>query len=448
MKNLLPHQIADADFLASKSFAGNFSGMGSGKTLSAIAAMQKVHPLVNTQTGITSINIIIAPPIALGMWASELAEASFRPCILRTSKKKPDASANVLLMSYDIATKRAAEFDNVNVLICDESHALKSVKAKRTKAILGKGGLCERAAHSWMLTGTPVTRWNDDLFPFLCRAGFDTLKADIGGMSMEKFQLKYCITQKRTFPGARFPTKMVVGSRNTDQLNEMIFDGMAVRHELADVWKNMPPITHNRLNIELSKSSELKEVLDFLDNTAMRDIEEAMRKQDESISSARRIIGLAKVDAAAAEIIDRVQSGNQPILVGAWHRQVIDGLVEAISDAGISVSSLDGRTSAKEKDRLTREFNDKQLSVLVGQISAMGVSLNLQRGSSHIIVVEEDWSPSIMDQFYARLHRMGQQHGVHVDTFIAETKLDRAVERINKAKRQHHGTLLETDNDN
>ena len=170
--------------------------------------------------------------------------------------------------------------------------------------------------------------------------------------------------------------------------------------------------------IELSKSSELKEVLDFLDNTAMRDIEEAMRKQDESISSARRIIGLAKVDAAADEIIERVNAGNHPILVGAWHRQVIDGLVEAISDAGISVSSLDGRTSAKWKDILTQEFNDKQLKVLVGQISAMGVSLNLQRGSSHIIVVEEDWSPSIMDQFYARLHRMGQQHGILLLRFL------------------------------
>ena len=163
MKNLLPHQISDAAFLASKSFAGNFSGMGSGKTLSAIAALQKVHPLVNTQTGITSINIIIAPPIALGMWAAELKDAGFLPCILRTSKKKPEPAASVLLMSYDIATKRAAEFDNVNVLICDESHALKSVKAKRTKAILGKGGLVERCRHSWMLTGTPVTVSNTHL---------------------------------------------------------------------------------------------------------------------------------------------------------------------------------------------------------------------------------------------------------------------------------------------
>ena len=97
--------------------------------------------MVNTQTGVTSINIIIAPPIALAMWAAELQEAGFISCILRTAKKKPEPAASVLLMSYDIATKRAAEFDNVNVLICDESHALKSVKAKRTKAILGKGGL-------------------------------------------------------------------------------------------------------------------------------------------------------------------------------------------------------------------------------------------------------------------------------------------------------------------
>ena len=42
MKQLLPHQIEDAEFLASKSFAGNFSGMGSGKTLTALQAIRLV----------------------------------------------------------------------------------------------------------------------------------------------------------------------------------------------------------------------------------------------------------------------------------------------------------------------------------------------------------------------------------------------------------------------
>jgi len=68
----------------------------------------------------------------------------------------------------------------------------------------------------------------------------------------------------------------------------------------------------------------------------------------------------------------------------------------------------------------------------------MGVSLNLQRGGNSIVVVEEDWSPAVMDQFYARLHRMGQGKPVHVDTLFVENKLSTAVHRISSAKRRAH----------
>ena len=88
------------------------------------------------------------------------------------------------------------------------------------------------------------------------------------------------------------------------------------------------------------------------------------------------------------------------------------------------------------------EFNAGEIDVLIGQIAAMGVSLNLQQGSNKIIVVEEDWSPSVMDQFYARLHRIGQKNHVHVDTFISDTKLDKAVGRISSAKQRSHHQLL------
>ena len=60
MKTLLTHQIEDSKFLASRAFAGCFSGMGSGKTLTALAACREVQAL--------SV-LIIAPPIALDMWA-------------------------------------------------------------------------------------------------------------------------------------------------------------------------------------------------------------------------------------------------------------------------------------------------------------------------------------------------------------------------------------------
>ena len=80
--------------------------------------------------------------------------------------------------------------------------------------------------------------------------------------------------------------------------------------------------------------------------------------------------------------------------------------------------------------------------MLVGQIAAMGVSLNLQ-GGSHIIELETDWSPAVMAQFRARCHRMGQKNHVHVDVFESDTKLCKAVKRIGATKAKGHNILME-----
>jgi SNF2 family DNA or RNA helicase len=46
-----------------------------------------------------------------------------------------------------------------------------------------------------------------------------------------------------------------------------------------------------------------------------------------------------------------------------------------------------------------------------------------------------------MDQFYARLHRMGQSQHVHVDTLETETKIDEAIYKISKEKARQHQIL-------
>ena len=437
MKTLLPHQIEDAQFLAARRFAGNFSGMGSGKTLTALEAFRLVRELVTDQV------IIIGPPISLRMWQSEFE--AFCPGdtaqLVKTGKTKIDGAATALIMSYEIATKRAAELSQLKAraLIMDEAHACKSVKAKRTIALLGNTGLASSVDHTWCLTGTPITRWNDDLYPFLARADLDGMKERCGGMSTDRFNLRYTVVQSRQFPGARYPTKMTVGSRNTDELYRWIFgDNLAVRRELADVWAAMPPLTTNRLQIGLDMDDELRDILAGF--KTVRQIEQAVASNDEHIATARRKIGEGKVCSAAAEIRDRIEIGQGPILAGAWHRSVIDALADELSDLRVGV--LDGRTSANEKARLQDAFNGKELDVLIGQIAAMGVSLNLQHGGNRIIVVEEDWSPSVMDQFFARLHRIGQTEHVHVDILESDDKLSQAVRRISNTKRGAHAVAM------
>ena len=432
---LLPHQIEDAKFLASRQIAGCFNGMGTGKTRTALEALVVAEVLRA---------VIVGPPISLRMWAAEAADhMGCRPQILSKGSTKIDPEADVLICSYEIATKRQHELmawareplgGMRAALICDESHALKSVKAKRTKAILGQGGMVNAFEHAWFLTGSPMTRWADDLIPFLFRAAPNELKRKIGALSIDRFNLRYCITQKRQFPGARYPVVMTVGSRNLEELGQ-ILAGCATRRTLDDVWKDMPPITHTRLPVEVSGLGSINRELDRM---TMSQIELAIAQNDESLATMRREMGLSMVPAAADFIADRCEAEQGAILVGAWHREVIDALVARLKDKAFRVAQLDGRTPAAQKTELQRMYNEGELDVLVGQIGAMGVSLNLQRGGNAIVVVEEDWSPSVMDQFYARLHRMGQGRPVHVDTLFVDNKLSTAVHRISQAKRRAH----------
>ncbi len=440
-KEPLPHQIEDAAFLASKSFAGNFSGMGSGKTLTALEAIALVR-----DPGEDKI-IIVCPPIAMNMWQIEFADyLSADAQIVKTGKTKLDGTAAAYILSYEIATKRFAELKELaaKVLIFDESHALKNMKAKRTRFLIGKHGLCESATHTWCLTGTPSTRWNDDLFTFMCRAGYSQLKEKIGKVSFDRFNMRYCIVQTKQWPGARFPVKMTVGSRNTVELNEMLFGGMAVRRELKEVWAAMPPITKTRYTIKLDSSDELKALLKDLANKNIRQIEKGLVAKDESLSRTRRLLGMAKVRDSAKLIAERVEDGSGPVLVGAWHTDVIDSLKASLTaTSDLSIGILDGRSALGAKSMLQEAFNDGKLDVLIGQIAAMGVAIDLQHGGNNIICVEEDWSPAIMDQFYARMHRMGQANHVHVEILESDTKLDKVVSKIAGRKAAGHNQLME-----
>jgi hypothetical protein len=432
---LLPHQIEDAKFLASRQIAGCFNGMGTGKTLTALQALIEAEVLRA---------VIIGPPISLRMWAQEAANWTGATVqILSKGSTEIDPKAEILICSYEIATKRQHELmrwaevplnGRRTALICDESHALKSVKAKRTKAILGRGGMVNSFEHSWFLTGSPMTRWADDLIPFLFRAAPQEIKRKIGALSIDRFNLRYCVVQERKFPGARYPVKMTVGSRNLDELGA-ILAGCATRRTLDDVWESMPPVTHTRLAVEVSGLASINRAIDKM---TMAQLEQAIAQNDDNLSSMRREMGASMVPAAADFIWQRADAEQGAILVGAWHREVIDALVAQLRGKKLRVAQLDGRTPAAQKTELQRQFNEGELDVLVGQIGAMGVSLNLQRGGNAIVVVEEDWSPSVMDQFYARLHRMGQGKPVHVDTLYIDNKLAKAVHAISQAKRRAH----------
>mgnify|MGYP003149601787 CR=1 FL=1 len=443
--SLLPHQIEDAAFLASKKFCGNWSKMRTGKTLTALEAVRLLNPASQCNAV-----IIVGPPISLSMWKEVFEQhvGGFAQ-IIRSGKQQIIRDNDAVIMSYAIAAKRRDELKalGAKVLILDESHALKTISAKRTKAILGKYGLCESVDHCYMLSGTPSTRYSDDLFSFLCRADAAGMKERVGKVDMSRFRLRYCITQKKKFSAAqRFPIEVVVGNRNLTELNEWMFDGgLAVRRESVE---GMPDLTTNRLIVDLDLDPELRAMLKTMEKQTVAQIQEDVANKEEHISTMRRKLGVAKVKHSVTEIVDRIKAGNGPILVGAWHIDVIDALWAAVEDKGLNTYTMQGNTPAYLRDKIVADFNAGEIDVLIGQISAMGVAIDLSGGGGHIVVIEEDWSPAIMEQFYYRMMNFGETaHPVHADIFASDTKLDKAVSRINAAKSRGHNTMMETAND-
>lgn len=431
--DLFPHQEMGADFLAERNVAGLFFGMGTGKTLTSLEAARRAS---------ADRIVIVGPPISLPMWQREATNwLDLNPdmvSILKSGKQKI-GSEKVLVVSYAIASKRPVELWNwlaaarCSVVIFDESHALKNVEAKRTKALIGKGGMTDASTdHIWFLTGTPITRWNDDLYPFLARADKPGMKKHCGGVSISRFKRQYTVQQERMF--GRKKAWLTISNRNTAELAEWLYSDSALRVDLEEVYKDMPPLTTNAYVIDLDKDAELSAMLKDMEKMTVAEVRENAKKSPE-LATVRRRIGEAKVPAASKEIVERLESG-QKVLVGAWHTSVIDGICDRLAAAGYVVGVIDGRASSQTKSRLEEQWNSGQLDAIVGQIGAMGVSLNLQKGGSQIIVVEEDWSPTIMDQFYARLWRYGQEKHVHVDILRSDTKLDQALAKISHAKAQ------------
>lgn len=365
--------------------------------------------------------VVVAPPIALRMWKKEIWEQCGKDAQrIKTGKDKIDPSADAYVMSYSMAGK----FDlKPDVLVLDEADALKTLNSERTKAIFGKNCnmlncVAADVEHVWFLTGTPIRRYADDVYPVLRALFRDELTA-AGITSIEAFRNRFCVAQMRRFHPRQPATMTVIGNKNEGELRELIYGNeIAVRRTIHDVAAYMPPLTVRTVTVDFDNSDELKE--------ATGDAVYA-GEQDPIMAKARRLLGVAKTAHVADYVFTTWEQLSCPVLVLYWHKDVGAALEGYFKQRDLVVNKIDGTTSAADKQRYEDAFNAQESDILLGQIASMGVAINLQKGSHYAIFAERDWSPAAQEQALRRLWRLGQEVHVHVDICEADHPMDEAV---------------------
>jgi len=427
MIKLSPEQVEDALRMANEQDLPNFSKAGTGKTHTALKAIELTK---------AKQSLVLAPKIALGWWQEQASEFLGADARILKSGSSPLAG-DIMITTYDIARNMKArlwEYFSYGNLVLDESQNVCNPDAGRTRAVFGNscdlvGSLAERFEQVWPMSGTPIQNYANDLFTQVC-ALHPELFEKHGVTNYDSFCRKFTFTRKKQFHPNMKPVMKISGNVNEILLSRIVYTELDAIHRIEAA--GLPPIRTRHMYVPLKLDADMRKLMAEVDKLPLDQIMAAINAPDSIIAKAWRFIGLIKVAEVVPYIGDCVKDG--PILVGCWHRDVMTAYCTKLREMGLKVEQVHGGTPDLNRAVFRKMFNNGEIDVLIGQMKAMGTAWNLQEASSHIIVAETHPTPSVIEQFYKRVHRRGQKNHCQLDIVVGDNKLDRALEGVRQRK--------------
>lgn len=395
---LHPYQEHGVAWLASRQRALLADEPGLGKTAQVAAAARKL-------LGVGGLVVVICP-------------ASLRTNWQREWKRWNLGRQELQVFSYEQAHKAPR---GCHVLVADEAHYLKNRTAKRTRVFYEDLALYAKTV--WLLSGTPAPNNAAELWTH-----FHYLwPQSIGNASWFKFVQTHCNWSMGDY-GMK-----IHGTKNPAAIRELLRPVM-LRRLKRDVLQELPPISFHDLPLEVSATAALLKEADHIADS--KAIALALDKGEleslaPSMSSLRRVTGLAKVPAIVEWIENNAGDGS--LVVFGHHREVLGQLRTQLVDRGVRTVSIQGDSSAQERDRAVDDFQCGRAQVFLGNIQAAGTGLTLT-AASRVLFAEASWVPAENSQAAMRCHRIGQTEPVQVYFASLAGSIDEAVMEVVRRK--------------
>lgn len=354
------------------------------------------------------------------------------------------------------------------ILVADEAHMYKNVKAMRTKKLTCLATFC---AQTVTLTGTPLLTRPLDLWGVLSAFG----------MAWEVFGSWQ--TFLRLFEGTKSHWGGYTFGDPSPEVAERLRRVM-LRRTKAEVWTDMPQKVYQRVEVNGIKTNLAKALdavyAEWSTNTVLTKLREkchdaisaddwyiclALAGDHEIAADYVRQHGCPYTSKAEAEqhihTSSTVLDANVPLLLPDFSRfsairaelaeariPAMLEMVEAYEDAGnpLIVASahkapihalqaregwaiITGDTSPQERAQIVERFQAGALKGIGCTIQAAGVGLTLTR-SSNMLFVDYDWTPALNIQMEDRIHRFGQAESCNYTIMHSSHVLDRHITRL------------------
>ncbi|KAI4144539.1 MAG: hypothetical protein L6R39_004134 [Caloplaca ligustica] len=454
--------------------------MGLGKTLQTIAliwTLLKQHP---SGTGsVIKKALVVCPATLINNWRKEFRKwlGLDRIGVLvadggsRVRDFTRGKSYSVMIVGYEKLRNIQAELlegQNVDLIVADEAHRLKTAKNKSAQAI--KSFPTERRI---FLTGTPV---QNDLSEFYVLA--DTVNPSILG-SVKAFTRGFEIPINRGRQPGATSEEVEEGEESNRELirltspfilrrtMEVLAQYLPARTE--HVLFCRPTETQRALYRHLTASPTFRAAA--LGNTefSLRLIT-LLKKCCNSPSLLKRKVEPNETDpdagALLADIPPHLLSNNagstklrmldqllhiirtttsEKVVLVSNYTTTLDLLSQLLTSVGHTFSRIDGSTPTSKRQGIIDDFNRSSAeNCFAFLLSAKtgGVGINLV-GASRLVLFDVDWNPATDVQAMARIHRDGQKRSCFIYRFLMAGGIDEKIWQRQVVKLGLAGSLMD-----
>ena len=408
--------------------------MGLGKTIQALSFLHHYKEHYGHLRA-----LVVCPTTLIFNWENEIKK--FAPSLTyrihhggeRLRNKEALNNFDVIITTYgtlrsDIKLLMDMPLDYV---VLDESQAIKNPASKVTKA-----ACLLRAKHRLCMSGTPLQNNTFDIF-----AQMNFLNPGMLG-SIEFFRQEFAI-----------PIDKFGEPDRKDHLRKLLYP-FILRRTKEQVARDLPEKTETILFCEMEE--EQRKVYDAYRNDYRDKILGTIESQGIQKSQLTILQGLMKLrqicdspailnetekypnhsiklDELAREISENI--GNHKALVFSQFLGMLALIREKLIELEIPYAYFDGSTTATDREKAIREFQDNDsCRVFLISLKAGGVGLNLT-AADYVYIVDPWWNPAVEQQAIDRTHRIGQTKNIFAYRMICKDSIEDKILQLQDRKR-------------
>lgn len=496
-----PFQVIGTDFMLASDDALLGDELGTGKTITALAALEKGDALPA---------LVICPNTVKHGWKKAAVDNAWLPeanvYVLSGSmnarrktlvEAKNDPNALVItniesvrqlsrLAPYgNVALTKCRECDSTSgqenvtttrcevhrkelngfgfkTVVLDEAHRIKEPRSKQTRACWAVGH-DPSVRRRWAMTGTPVANHVGDLWSIM------HFVAPYEYPTKSKFIDRYALTSWNPYGGVDI---VGVNPATRDEFHR-IFDPRFRRTPKALVLDQLPSVVRSTRWVQMTpkQASAYKELekhlvtrLDdgslivapnnLVKGTRLLQLSSAYAETtwtenpltadsrcgclarglsvhaDDCMFGYDLSVRLAepspKIDALEETIAER---GDEPIVVAAESRQLIEMAARRLEKRGIKCGQITGAVPEYERHNVIDRFQRNRIQVVLFTMKAGGTGVDGLQHSDTLAVIQRSWSMIDNVQMEGRINRIGSEKhsSIHIIDYVAEDTVEERV---------------------